>query len=287
MARQRVRAARSLAAALALAALLPTAARAEDLGTLPVLVPHAPEGLPPGAVRALLADARGFLWIASDGGLARYDGARFRRFDRTSEPALDAGAASVLAEDAAGALWIGTRAGARVWDGTAFSAPLAGGGAEPAVTALAAAPDGTVWIGTPAGLVRFAAGRVHRYGTLDGAPAAPIADLALDATGALWIASAAGVARAEGERFRTLSSRPAHALAAAGDGTVFAAVASDGGEAVIELPAGREVLRRAAGGASSALARRLLVDRAGDLWLAGDELARRRAASPLVDVDRA
>src|SRR5262245_32292586 len=38
------------------------------------------EGLPQNAVNAILQTRDGFLWVGTDGGLARFDGVRFRKF---------------------------------------------------------------------------------------------------------------------------------------------------------------------------------------------------------------
>lgn len=39
------------------------------------------EGLPPGGVAALAQDREGYLWIGSDGGLFRFDGVGFVRWE--------------------------------------------------------------------------------------------------------------------------------------------------------------------------------------------------------------
>lgn len=67
------------------------------------------DGLAGDDVRAILQDARGFLWIATSTGLSRFDGGEFRTYgpaDGLPHPAVNA-----LLQDRRGALWIGTSGG--------------------------------------------------------------------------------------------------------------------------------------------------------------------------------
>lgn len=57
--------------------LLATAAGGEHL---PIRNYEVTDGLAGDAVRDLLRDSRGFLWIATTSGLSRFDGAEFRNY---------------------------------------------------------------------------------------------------------------------------------------------------------------------------------------------------------------
>ena len=61
------------------------------------------DGLPQNTVNALLQTRDGFLWVGTSGGLARFDGTRFRKFGL--QDGLRAVGISALVEDKAGALW--------------------------------------------------------------------------------------------------------------------------------------------------------------------------------------
>src|ERR1700742_2016988 len=77
-------------------------------------------GLPQNSVHAVLQTADGFLWLGTEGGLARFDGYQFRVFDRESTPALAGNDIRCLLEDHSGALWVGTASGlTRLKDGHA------------------------------------------------------------------------------------------------------------------------------------------------------------------------
>src|SRR4051812_45420987 len=67
----------------------------------------AAEGLPHGLANSIAQTGDGYLWIGTEQGLARFDGQRFRAFDRRN--GLATNIVSALAVDHTGALWIGTR----------------------------------------------------------------------------------------------------------------------------------------------------------------------------------
>src|ERR1700751_6316662 len=69
------------------------------------------DGLPQNSVHAILQTNDGFLWIATEDGLARFDGLNFRVFQQANEPALTSGDICCLAEGKRNVLWIGTADG--------------------------------------------------------------------------------------------------------------------------------------------------------------------------------
>jgi signal transduction histidine kinase len=66
------------------------------------------EGLPPGTVHVIYEDSSGVLWVGTAGGLARFDGERFRTFTTNGLPASDIGS---IVEDDRHDLWLGLTAG--------------------------------------------------------------------------------------------------------------------------------------------------------------------------------
>jgi diguanylate cyclase (GGDEF)-like protein len=93
----------------------------------------ADQGLSHGAVRAMVQDADGFMWIATEDGMDRYDGYELRHFfhQRGVPGSLPDGWISAMARDHTGRLWIGTVGSGVVWrdktDGS-FRAPLSATG---------------------------------------------------------------------------------------------------------------------------------------------------------------
>ncbi|MFN7929955.1 MAG: two-component regulator propeller domain-containing protein [Blastocatellia bacterium] len=68
-------------------------------------------GLPQNTVRALVQTRDGYIWIATLGGLARFDGKRFTVFTKVTQPEMRSNRLTDLHEDRAGRLWIGTEEG--------------------------------------------------------------------------------------------------------------------------------------------------------------------------------
>ena len=71
------------------------------------------EGLSQSVVLDIIQDSRGFLWIATQDGLNRYDGYDFVVYKQDPEESnsLSNSFITSVVEDAAGALWIGTSGG--------------------------------------------------------------------------------------------------------------------------------------------------------------------------------
>jgi hypothetical protein len=76
----------------------------------PVFVHADTRELPEAAVMSLAQDRAGFLWVGTQGGLARYDGYHFRSFlPNPSDPkALPDGYVRTILPDADGGLWMGS-----------------------------------------------------------------------------------------------------------------------------------------------------------------------------------
>ena len=95
------------------AALLPTTLLAASLQALPFSTLNSGNGLPSDAVVVSLQDQRGFVWLGTTSGLARFDGRHVQAFparpeqpDTLSHPFVHA-----LLDDGQGSLWVGTSDG--------------------------------------------------------------------------------------------------------------------------------------------------------------------------------
>ncbi len=106
-------------------ALQQTALLALLLGTAPTIL-HAQrneagfkrwtvdEGLPQNSVGQITQTRDGYLWVPTQGGIARFDGVRFQVFDVNTEPELKNNRVSTTFEDHKGRLFIGTLGGGLV-----------------------------------------------------------------------------------------------------------------------------------------------------------------------------
>jgi diguanylate cyclase (GGDEF)-like protein len=109
-------------------------------------------GLPQITVLGITQDARGFLWVGTQGGFARFDGVRFVGFDRSST-GIDTTFAASAAAAADGSVWFGTPRGAlHVADDRVSE--LSFPGTLLSVRAIALAADGSPRFATERGVLR-------------------------------------------------------------------------------------------------------------------------------------
>ncbi|MFQ3582663.1 MAG: two-component regulator propeller domain-containing protein [Chloracidobacterium sp.] len=137
------------------------------------------EGLPLAAIFSIAQTRDGYLWVGTHEGLARFDGITFTVFNRRNTPALT----------------------------------------NNRITALCAAPDGALWIGTGGdrffssggvrggGIFRYAQGQWQSFSMANGLPDDIINALTLDTAGTLWIGTAGGLVAFDGQRFTHYATR--------------------------------------------------------------------------------
>ncbi len=110
------------------------------------------DGLIDDRVNDLLLDRNGTLWVATQGGLACFDGSTFQTF--TTEDGLPSNRIHCLLEDRQGHLWLGTDGGVVHYDGQFFQtiqSPHIG-----PVSQILEDRDGTFWFGTTLGsIIRY------------------------------------------------------------------------------------------------------------------------------------
>lgn len=155
-------------------------------------------GLPHNSVDAIVQTPDGYLWLGTEEGLARFDGVRFKVFDKENTPALRSNHISSLLVDSQKNLWIGTQGGGlvKLHEGSFSTYTVRSGLPNDTILSLYEDRQGALWIGTDGGgLARFYAGRVEIYTTRNGLPSDSIFSLAGDRNGALWIGTHAGLVR--------------------------------------------------------------------------------------------
>ncbi|MBF5045632.1 hypothetical protein FGE12_24710 [Aggregicoccus sp. 17bor-14] len=229
------------------------------------------QGLPQNTVEALARTPDGFLWVATQEGLVRFDGARFTVFDAQNTPALRMNVVQVLRVTRDGTLWAGTLSGGLVsYRQGRFEAHLP---SPSHVTALAETEDGTLWVGTGEGLLRRSGGAFVPAAGAEGLPPGAVTALAPGRGGVLWAAlREGGLLRREGGRFVAVplptTTPRIYALAEDGQGALWIATRGQG------------LLRWANGelrsyGAKEGLPQRtvytLMPEPDGTLWLGTDD----------------
>jgi signal transduction histidine kinase/ligand-binding sensor domain-containing protein len=245
------------------------------------------DGLPQNIVTGLAQTPDGYLWLATQGGVVRFDGVRFTPYFKGTTPGLDSSYARAVTADRAGALWIGLeRGGVARMQGGRFATVLPA--APPTAqtrwaSSFAEDAEGAVWIGMAPdqAVYRWRAGQLTRLTAEDGVGAGDDTFVHADSEGRIWFATkmTCGVF----------------------DGTRFVPIDPEGGDRVHLTPAraggmwatrGQKLLHYSAEGTRREMAdlawlggaveiNTLYEDRAGDLWLGtrGAGLLRFRAGS--------
>lgn len=122
------------------------------------------EGLVQITVLDVLQDADGYIWAATQDGLSRFDGQRFRNFDAQAEPAMGHSYIKAIAEDGAGRLWVGTLAGLVYrLEGGFHDAHTGDADAPSNIHDIAVDEQGVAWAAADTGLYRLAEGRARRH----------------------------------------------------------------------------------------------------------------------------
>jgi len=155
---------------------------------------------------ALLLDQSGDLWVGSDNGLYRLHDSSLTRVDPVSSLLPEVRA---LCETGDGRIWMGgTGSRIVVWEKDQFTPrTLTSIPEDAAVTALLPNPDGTLWIGTTAGLIHLN-GSEERLETRD----TGLADTAVEALansegGGIWVGTRDGISRLTSHGIESLRAR--------------------------------------------------------------------------------
>lgn len=138
-------------------------------------------GLPADSIAGLAQTPDGYLWIATEHGLVRFDGVRFTTFTRQNTPALLTNDIFSLFVSKNGTLWIATRGGgALTWNGTHFArVPIR----YRFIGGIAESQDGAIWIAALGGVARFHAGEWTTFEKDQGYPMGRYESIAADANG--------------------------------------------------------------------------------------------------------
>ena len=160
------------------------------------------QGLPQITVQAIVQDHQGYIWVATQAGLARFDGARFTSFTPENEVALPGIWIRSLMVDSGGRVWIGTYKGVAVYENGRFrTIPMADSKQYPALDIHAMIEDeGRIVAATTSGVFDLVDGKlVHRAGS-----PSPATSLLKNADG-LWIGTMGGAFRQQGNKAALLA----------------------------------------------------------------------------------
>jgi len=166
---------------------------AQDLRYLSQQAWSTEEGLPQSSVHGVAQTTDGYLWIATEGGLARFDGVSFKVFHHANESAFASDDVCCLLATVGDGLWIGTADGVvRREHGKFRRFGVEDGLPNAMVVAIDAKGDGSVAVETTGGWARWEQGRFHEVADM------PVAtSLIVGPEGSRWSYSLQAVSVAE------------------------------------------------------------------------------------------
>jgi len=124
-------------------------------------------GLPQNTVWSILQSQSGYIWLATQEGLVQFDGVRFSVFDKSNTDAIK----------------------------------------DNNIGALCEGHDGSLWLGSSAGLCRLKDNAFTRYTSSDGLPDDTVDSVFEDSHGTLWIGTPRGLTSFDGQRFVTYTAK--------------------------------------------------------------------------------
>jgi signal transduction histidine kinase/ligand-binding sensor domain-containing protein len=156
----------------------------------------------------LMHDSRGNLWVGTGGqGLWRVRQSRSTAalvLERTSTATgLSDDGVTEIFEDREGNIWVATRDGLNRLTPHKM-VPITDLGIA---TAVDAAPDGRVWVGTVDAVVSFGGGQLEARSNPIPLPNPPLAAMRADRQGTLWVATAKSLLRVDGDQSRPVPLR--------------------------------------------------------------------------------
>ena len=170
-------------------------------------------GFPQNSASDIIQTKDGYLWFATQEGLARFDGVKFTVFDRANTDALPDSWILRFVEDSTGAIWIRTQGFAlgitRYQDGVFTQFTTANGLLNNTLNTRAVDKEGGIWFGTLGGLSHFKDGKFSNYTVKDGLPSDSVYSTGFDSKNNLWMSTARGLARYSNGKIEALTGTPA------------------------------------------------------------------------------
>ena len=215
---------------------------------------QAADGLPTDVVQAFAETPDHALWIGTTDGLVRFDGSRFRYYQRENTPALGADSVFCLTVTRDGTLWIGVEGGGlvRYRDGHFREFTALDGLSNNVVRAIFEDRDGLLWVGTDQGLFQMHGERLVRVDATNLIPNLSVHAIIQDRNGAIWVGGTsllrilAGKAQVYRISFRRQSERIKSILQTT-DGTIWVGVVSGlcrvAGDRLVPVPQIRQTVR--------------------------------------------
>lgn len=232
-------------------------------------------GMPHNSARAIVQMPDGYLWVATQNGLARFYGTGFQVFDKSNTPALHHNDITALAVSPDSTLWIGTYNGLTSLKHGVFTFHKTGDGPSmEIIRALAIDHSGNVLIGTMNdGLKIYKNGTVESITTVHGLSNNTVYAVVEDQKENIWIGTEMGLNKYHNGQFsyyhmsNGLPHEMVRSLSVSSDGTLW--IGTMGG--LVKWNNGIQHTYTAKDGLSDIAIRSIYEDHSGTLWV-GTEL---------------
>jgi ligand-binding sensor domain-containing protein/signal transduction histidine kinase len=196
------------------------------------------QGLPQSFITAIDQTPDGFLWIGTEGGLARFDGLNFRT-SFPDEPAAIHGGINGITHDDLGRLWVATTRGLLCGEGGVFRLVPTPGPGPPRIDRIVRAHDGGLLVGMGSHIWKLDRAGQRFIAIPTGVE--KLRSFTEDQNGVLWITDSAAVTEVEASGKITRFPLPeASLITAQRDGHIYA---GDGhrlyrfdGRAFVQIP---------------------------------------------------
>lgn len=154
------------------------------------------EGLPQQMVTSVVQTSGGALWLGTFEGLVRFNGTDLTVFDRNTNPEIENWRIRTMCEGTPGVVWIGTVGGGllRLENGKFRRFGVSDGLPSDSVSVLRRRSDGTLLIGTTAGIALMRGERIERIGS----ERTPVEAIFEEPNGTLLIGTPSGLSRMSG-----------------------------------------------------------------------------------------
>jgi signal transduction histidine kinase/ligand-binding sensor domain-containing protein/CheY-like chemotaxis protein len=231
------------------------------------------DGLTSDTPRALCVDAKGTLWVGTDGGgLNRYQDGRFTAY--TTRDGLAGDVIRALLADREGSLWVGTEGGglSRIRDGRISSLTQRDGVTSGLIRSFCEDAEGSLWIGTNGGgVICLKDQKVTTYGARHGLTNENVRTVFQDRSGTVWAGSdGGGLYRMEDGRFTSVTSKEGspgayvRSLSQGPDGSLWVATNSSG---LSRLSDGRWTTLTTKEGLTDKVLTSVFADADGTVWI--------------------
>jgi two-component system, sensor histidine kinase and response regulator len=239
------------------------------------------DGLPQNSLFVIMQTRDGYIWLGTDAGVVRFDGANFDVYNCENSPSIPDDIIQDFKLEPDDSFWIATRQGGLTSyrNGTfGRSYSVQDGLYSNNIKTLAGSKENTLWIGTFGGLNRLDNGQLSKVPFNETDSGHPISHniqaLLVDSGKRLWVGTASGLLAIEDTHSRTnpkivYSGMTAHTInALAKDQKNHIWVATNGKGLFRLSPTGEELARyNTQNGFPSNLVDGLYVDKTGTVWV--------------------